>query len=260
MGHRRVGMLPKTQRWRDLVDQLESFSGDESELASVVSRTLDGVRGRFAKIDSDQSIHAAFEFLVALAFASGTEDPAGRLSDIGIEIREGQSPLALARALASWVEERTDLPEYASIAKAAACDALSAWYRKNAPETKSLFGEDADRFAVWRRMSSGAGFCELARLFFSSCTERHLRYFIEREASRVIDNLFERDRFDRLLTSHIDDVSRHAFETAKITQSFAAGWFNKHARTELPSEEARRAFLSLAFGKLRDELRREVSE
>jgi len=26
----------------------------------------------------------------------------------------------------------------------------------------------------------------------------------------------------------MDEVSRHAFETAKITQSFAAGWYHKH--------------------------------
>lgn len=63
-----------------------------------------------------------------------------------------------------------------------------------------------------------------------------------------------------MLSSHIDDVSRHAFETAKITQSFAAVWFNKHLKTGLPDDEAKAAFLSLAFGKIRDELRREGSE
>lgn len=260
MGHRRVGVLPKTQRWRDLVDQLEAFSGDESELASVVAGTLEGVRDRFARIESDTSVRASFEFLVTLAFASGTEEPLAQLRAAGIDLKEGESPLALASAFASWLEARTDLPEYASIAGAAACDALSRWHRKNIPDTPSLFGKDFERFSVWRKLSTGAGFCELARLYFASCTERYLRYFLEREASRAIENLFERDKFDRMLSSHIDDVSRHAFETAKITQSFAAVWFNKHLKTGLPDDEAKAAFLSLAFGKIRDELRREGSE
>lgn len=59
------------------------------------------------------------------------------------------------------------------------------------------------------------------------------------------------------MSRHVDDVSRHAFETAKIMQSFAAGWFNKHAKEGLPTNASMRGFLRLALGKLREELRRE---
>jgi hypothetical protein len=43
----------------------------------------------------------------------------------------------------------------------------------------------------------------------------------------------------------------------QITQSFAAGWFNAHARDKLPDNKEVEGFLAIAFGKLRDELRRE---
>jgi hypothetical protein len=43
----------------------------------------------------------------------------------------------------------------------------------------------------------------------------------------------------------------------RITQSFAAGWFNAHTRDRLPDAKEVEGFVGLAFGKLRDELRRE---
>jgi len=70
--------------------------------------------------------------------------------------------------------------------------------------------------------------------------------------------LFERDEFEKQLAAHVDDVSQHAFETAKITQSFAAGWFNKHAKSGVPTDREITTFLTLAFGKMRAELQREA--
>ncbi|MGB8472696.1 MAG: hypothetical protein WCE61_01275, partial [Candidatus Acidiferrum sp.] len=63
------------------------------------------------------------------------------------------------------------------------------------------------------------------------------------------------------LRSNIDGASRHAFETAKITQSFAAGWFNRHVRGgSNPTDAEIRGFLAIAFGKMREDLRRETAE
>lgn len=259
MGHRRVGVLPKTQRWRDLVDQLETFSGDEAQLDRIVTTTLAGVRDRFLRVESAPSVFDSFKYLVAFAVASGTTEPVKFLTDSGFEAPTSDTPLGLARALAHYIEGSSDSPEYASIARASACDALSRWYRDHASDTPSLFGEDADRFQGWRDLSSGAGFCELSRLYFSGLTDRYLRYFLDREASRSISTIFERDSFDKQLAARIDDVAQHAFETAKITQSFAAGWFNKNTRAGLPADDRIKGFLSLAFGKMRAELGREAS-
>ena len=71
-------------------------------------------------------------------------------------------------------------------------------------------------------------------------------------------SISDRDRLSTQLREHIDGVSRFAFETSRITQSFAAGWFNNHARDRYPSKDESRGFLSLAFGKLREELKREA--
>ena len=77
---------------------------------------------------------------------------------------------------------------------------------------------------------------------------------MEREASGYISNTTQRARFNEELETNIKHISQHAFETAKITQSFAAGWFNKHVKGEIPSDKDIKGFLAHAFGKMRREL------
>jgi len=55
----------------------------------------------------------------------------------------------------------------------------------------------------------------------------------------------------------MEDVSRHAFETSKIAQSFAAGWFAKNTPESYPDEREIKYFLNRTFGKLKSELLRE---
>ena len=111
---------------------------------------------------------------------------------------------------------------------------------------------------VWTAASTGAGFSEVCRLFLARFTERYLRYFLEREASAVIKSIDARERFSQRLHESVDAVSQHAFETSRIAQSFAAGWFNKYARQQTPNNARLSTFLRVAFGKLREELRREA--
>jgi hypothetical protein len=96
-------------------------------------------------------------------------------------------------------------------------------------------------------------------VFFGKFTERYIKYFLDREASAQLPSIEARERFATSLERHIDALARHSFETTKITQSFAAGWYNKHARQSRPNQQTVVAFLSFAMGKLREELLRESS-
>ena len=144
------------------------------------------------------------------------------------------------------------------MAKKAAADAMAFWSEQQ-KQQPTLFPHEGDSGEVWRRANNGAGFCEVARLFFSKFTERYLDYFLGREASAALADAGERDRLASQLREHVDGVSKYAFETSRITQSFAAGWFNRYARDRVPSEDELERFLSVAFGKMREELMREAS-
>ena len=257
MGHERVGALPHTKRWRDVVGQLAESSGSPEDVAAIANDTLENVRIQLRKIHSDDGVVAAFQFLVALTKSASSEDAGEAPFSPGIDFDGNPSVLRLIGQLRSWVEAQGGSREYADLAAKASADAISLWSSQQSLQG-SLFTSPGDSRDIWRRADNGAGFCEVSRLFFSKFTERYLRYFLEREASASMASVSDRDRLASQLREHMDGVSRFAFETSRITQSFAAGWFNNHARNRHPTKDESRGFLSLAFGKIREELRREA--
>lgn len=258
MGHERVGALPHTKRWRDVVQRLVETSGSRDEVAAIANTILQNVQVQFRKIHSDDGVIAAFQFLVALTKSSSSRVFEPTAFSPRIELEGSPSTLRLIGQLRSWVEAQQGSREYADIAAKASADAISLWSTQQGRQA-SLFTSPGDPREIWQRADNGAGFCEVSRLFFSKFTERYLNYFVEREASASMGSVVERDRFSSQLRSHIDGVSKFAFETSRITQSFAAGWFNNHARDRYPSKEESRGFLNIAFGKMREELRREAN-
>ena len=258
MGHERVGALPHSKRWRDIVAQLESSPVSQPMVAELATATLQNVRAQFRKIHTDDGVIAAFQFLLALAKTGSSHGvPEGSFAPT-INFAESSSTLKLVAELRSWVNAQNGSREYADIASKASADAIALWSAQQRIEP-TLFASDLDSREIWQRADNGAGFCEVSRLFFSKFTERYLNYFLEREASGSMPNIVERDQLASSLREHIDDVSKFAFETSRITQSFAAGWFNNHAREGIPSKGESENFLSVAFGKMREELIREAS-
>ena len=257
MGHERQGALPHTRRWRDVVGQLADSSGSPGDVASIANDTLANVRVQFRRIHADDGVVAAFQFLVALTKSASSEIPGEAPFSPNISLEGSPSTLRLIGQLRSWVDSQGGSREYADIAAKASADAISMWSAQQSIQG-SLFVSPGDAKDIWRRADNGAGFCEVSRLFFSKFTERYLKYFLEREASASMASVSVRDRLAIQLREHIDGVSRFAFETSRITQSFAAGWFNNHARDQYPTKDESRGFLSIAFGKMREELKREA--
>jgi hypothetical protein len=248
MGHERIGVLPKTKRWRAIVAEIAAADAPPSDVPEIARHTLNALGSRYVELASDAAVEAAFGFLVDMArTAAGKQAVADMAS---------KSPLSFVADLGQRLGATNGSLETAEIVRRAAADAIATWGRDNATTQSEMFADSAHG-NPWRGLGTGAGFCELSRLFFSRLTERYLNYFLDREASAALPNLRAREQFRRQLQAHLGEVSKHSFETAKITQSFAAGWFNKNAATNQPTRAQIRRFLSYAFAKLREDLRRE---
>ena len=260
MGHLRISSLPKTQRWLDIFRQIAEMPASETEIAVIARKTIQNIRSRFRQMIHDNSVEGAFEFLVNLAIASREEDPRGWLLDTGIELPENPTPFSFAKAYSAWITVKTGSQEYSEIVQQATADAIAKWYHQNQPTMPSLFKSLEDPFEVWRNAGNGAGFCELSRTFFAELTQRYLGYFLERGASVALKDINDRVEFSLRLREHVEAISLYAFETAKITQSFSAGWFNKYAKESVPSEKNIKQFLSHALEKMCDELQQEGEE
>ncbi len=258
MGHERSGTLPHSKRWREIVGAIASIEGTAgANVARIADRTLESVNSRFVRLHKDPGVQAAFGYLIALASEHLPRERGLASPDTGLN--EDPSPARLVKHLRESVEENGRSIEYSEIASRAGADAIAEW-TKSQSEQGVLFGSVSSAENVWANSGNAEGFCQVARSFFANFTERYLRYFLEREASAEFNSLEDRDAFNRRLHDHITDVSRHAFEMARITQSFAAGWFNNHARNARPTDRELEGFLAVAFGKLREEIGRESTE
>ena len=92
MGHERVGALPQTKRWRDVVGQLAESSGSPEDVAAIANDTLENVRVQLRKIHSDDGVVAAFQFLVALTRSASSDDLGEASFSPGIDFGQGALP------------------------------------------------------------------------------------------------------------------------------------------------------------------------
>jgi hypothetical protein len=253
MGHERVGRLPRTQRWVSIVATVSQVPPSEPQVQGIASATLDAVRERFSRIERDKGVQSAFRFLTGLAQYPEITRPEGISKPV-----PGEAPVRIVLQLNKFVDANRDSGEYAAIAKQAGADAIAGWMRRGTDQPQ-LFDESVAPRNAWAEAANGAAFSEVSRLFFASFTERYVKYFLDREASAALPSVEDRERFSSLVSEQVDRISKHAFETSKITQSFAAGWYNKNARGTVPTNQQVQGFLAIAFGKIREELRRESS-
>lgn len=254
MGHKRLGYLPKSKAWRIIVAELAEYALGNSEISSIAQNTLRKVQGQFSSLSNDPSIQSGFEFLLQVSLAFRKENPVKYLADNKIIEKEELSLLKLARAATNYKSGEVESHEYQTFARQAAIDAINNWYNNHKDEGETLFSSGSDTTAVFSKIGNGGGFCEISRLYFSKLTERYLKYFLEREAATKITNITARKRFSTEIERHVNDISKHAFETAKITQSYSAGWYNKNVSDEYPKESEVKGFLTYALGKMKSEL------
>jgi hypothetical protein len=258
MGHERIGFLPRSARWADIVERIaDSSDSPDSDARRIVRKTLENVRQRFLRIHKDAGVQAAFAFFVAIA--TRHLDQAAGLSALHVPLEEDPSPSRLSLLLNRWIDAHLKSAEYAEIAKRAGADTIAHWTQIRTGQG-DLFVDRRKADWIWSTITDARAFCEVSRIFFAKYTERYLKYFLEREASAQITSVSAREKFGDSLRAHVDEVSTHAFETARITQSFAAGWFNNHAKERRPSDAEIEAFLATAFGKIQEELYRETPE
>lgn len=257
MGHERVGLLPRTREWRALVQQIAASAASPETVPAIAAATLLKVRQRFDRIAEDSGFQAAFGFILGLS-TSQSPIHEGREYAPSVDLATDPSPLRLTALMQSWVDTHAESLEYAELAKRAAADVISFWTRKQS-EQAVLFGSAQAASPIWAGARDGGAFSDLCRVFFGKFTERYIKYFLDREASAQLPTVEDRERFAKSIEQHVDALARHSFETTKIAQSFAAGWYNKHARRAQPDRSEVEAFLSFAMGKLREELLREAS-
>jgi hypothetical protein len=256
VGHIRLGILRKSQKWRRVVEQLQ-FRAD---VAAVAASAADAAEASLQSVAaSDPAFLQAFWLLTQVPLAARGPAFAEDLRRLGLEVPDQPSFMDVAAAFSQAVDQyirqrgggRTDLGEMAQLA---AVESLTAtWGRpcrlcsdQRLTKCKRAFGRfsSADRFSV------------LAREFFARLTRRYLDYYLSRElANHIGPELCFRD--DQVRSEFDDALDQHCWEVSRIIEAFAAGWYGKNVyRGDGLTPDGIRKFAPVALRKIRTELRK----
>jgi hypothetical protein len=255
MGHIRLGNLPKTRKWNQVV----SLIAGGADVKRVAAASADAAEHGLQRASNDESLAQAFWLLTQIPQAARQSNFSERLWELGFTGLSSKPTLfeivaAYTRAIDGHVRDhgkRTDLGE---MAQHAAAETLASLAGRELPSLFSPTASEVQRAIA--KLGTSNQFSIVARDFFSRLTSRSLGYFLSRELSKHVgpDKRFssvgEHGDFNAALDQHCREASR-------IIKEFSGGWYGKTLQQEkqISRDDARR-FAQVAFKKLRAELRK----
>lgn len=254
MGHIRLGTLPRSKKWQDVVGLLESDAPLDA-VAEAAARASEYDLKRASGDPNFQFIAGLLVRLPFLARAPGFEDV---LDELGAGDNSLTSLPALLAGLNSAIDRNAfEVGSSSDIGELAKSTLIETFADKLGERLPTLFEPTPQE--VRRALAgyaSGQEFARLARAFFANLTYRSLDYFLSRElanhtgAGQRFSNDADRVAFERALKQHTSEASR-------IIEEFSGGWYGKTVWKEnsLDQQEID-SFTKYAFKKMRDELGR----
>lgn len=256
MGHIRVGTLPQTRNWQEVVTLIGLGAG-APQVATAAARAA---AGALAAAADDRLFVEALWLLVRLPLAARSDDFAAALRGCGMDVPTDPGFADILGAVADALDARTpngkgrtDLGEMAQSAAAATLAAVIG----RALDGR-LFGVGPDDVrAAFAAQATPAKFGPVVRAFFADFADRFLNSFL----SRTLGGQVGPDQPFRTLADHDrfrDGVKTHCREAAGIIEAFAGEWLAKHnwqSAGEIDRDEVSR-FAGHAAKKLDDEFRR----
>jgi hypothetical protein len=254
MGHIRLGDLPRTRKWIQVLDLIGGGAGTPE----VAAATMDASQGGLAKAAKDPGLVHAVWLLMQVPMAARREDFVAGLRRLGLKVSDAPSLLEVIGAFTGAVDAhlqrhggRTDLGEMAQMAAAESLTALGT------PRATSLFETTpADVQQAFSSFSTATQFGALAREFFARLSTKYLRYFL----SRTLSNYVSGDGRFRSINEHAEfneALDLHCRQATRIVEVFSGSWFSKTrflAGDVTPDKAA--GFVHVALKKLRAELAR----
>jgi hypothetical protein len=253
MGHTRLGDLPKTRKWQEVVALLEVGAG----AAQLANATLSAAERGFMFAAGDAGVVESVWLLMQVPLAARSDDFAGALRRAGLPVSDHPTLFDITAALSNAVDSRLpnnkDRSDLGEMAQNAAAEAIGKVVGERLPGLFGVAPEDVQRTCA--ELGTSKQFGTFGRAFFGRLTEKYLEYFLSRAVSyhvgegRRFNSLAEHSEFSQALRLHCQQASR-------IVEDFCGGWFSKTnwEKGGIPREEAAK-FTRVAMKKVCSELR-----
>lgn len=254
MGHVRLGTLPRSRKWEQVV-ALVAAGSDASQVAAA---TMEAAQDRLKLLSDDPALIRSFWLLLQVSQLSRQEgDFVQALAGIGIVVPDTRPTAAdlaagLTRAVDAWVVSQGSRSALGEMAEMAAAETLAEFAQ---PRRLGLFPglHDETSQAALAERSTDKEFGTLSRAFFARLTEKTLGHFIARELplhaapGQAHAGLEGQRAFE-------EGLRTHCVESARIVERFASGWLSKARFEGKLDEEHTSRFVAYSLKKIRDEL------
>jgi hypothetical protein len=252
MGHNRLGHLPRTRRWREVVALLDQGPAATSQIAAAVVQAAERA---LRELSNDPVIADALQSLIRITWASRSASFSDELRVLGLS--SDASAVSVIAAIGDHVRQSvTEHPESSYFGEIAALATRSALTETVLLQGPGLFFSSAEDVQhAFRAFSTRDRFGELARRFFADFMSRSLRSWVDRELSNhvgqpQISNVADASDF-------LKAIDTHTWQAARIVEDFAGGWYSKRnweLGGDITRDEAQK-FVAVSMRKLRAELR-----
>lgn len=254
MGHIRLGILPQSKKWRDVIALLESDAPLE-DIAEAAARASEADLRRASDDPQFQFVAQLLLCLPLLARGPGFES---EMAALGLQQGALDSVTGLLAGLNHAINHSAfslgKSSDAGELAREALLESLSVRLRDKLP---SLFEPTPQEIrGALASFASGQNFTGLAGAFFARLTYRSLDYYLSRE---LANHVGEGKRFaaDAGRTAFDRALSQHAFDASRIVEEFAGGWYGKTVWKEQRLNQTKiNDFTRYAFKKMRTELGR----
>jgi hypothetical protein len=261
MGHTRLGAVPKTREWKDLVNQIAGLTESGTAPTAAVSigliaaQTLDATNDGLRKAASDSGVQYAFYLLTQIALASRNPNWESLLEVHGIRLSAHSTVFDFTAEVQDAIdryvgESRSGATDLSEIAQQSAGEAITSLVEQR---TVSLFSSSsADVQNAMRTLSTKKGFGKLGQRFFGRFLGRFLNFYLSRVTAAQLGSPRLQDLGD---IAHFNDaLQNHCNQSARIVRDFCGEWYSKTEYQKGIDLKSTSRFLAVAVKKLRAEL------
>lgn len=245
MGHIRLGNLPRTRKWQEVVGLLDAGAGTPK----IAAATLDAAKLGLEEAASDPALVRSFWLLTQLPLCARADDFVAALNQAGITVTSTPTLLELVGGFADAVDDHVRMTggrtDFGEMAQMGAAESLTSLLRER---TSSLFGTTPEMVRTeLAALATKKQFSILARDFFGRVTERYLASFLSRRTSSQFKSVPGNREFREALSLHCRQASR-------IVEEFAGSWYSKANYEGGITPRKAANFVHVALTKLRKEL------
>jgi hypothetical protein len=252
MGHIRIGRLPKIRKWKQVINLLNSVESTSSEIAAA---TAIAAKEFFSEKKADPALTFAYWLLTQITYRARSDDYVGELKKINLDISNVNNVFEFLSQIARFANAKVKIKGGTfPISEFAQLSLREVLTETVGQQSQSLFGTKLEDIKIaCRRYSSPNQFSKLARIYFTKVFKRTLQFFISKESPNEVGSGRKFEDISGLSDFDIA-LETYCYQSAKIVEEFAEGWYSKRNWQGEISEQDAKGFVAVAIEKIRNEI------